>query len=175
MNFLENYSIENVEQLRDYLNTYIQTVITVADNLGINLHEKKFSGDHIGLQVLDSNEFDVVSDVLGGYCSLIHDTVIHNRRNRIFEFNQALEVGGIKIPRIEIFEPKPGADMKKLRPGIEHIAFKVDGYDDFLIECQNRKVSIDKIVEHNGSKFFKTAIFNGVEIEFRNDYLGRFN
>ena len=175
MDFLQNYLIKDREQLENYINTYITKTIAVGNNLGINLHEKRFLGDHVGLQVLDAKEFDTVSDVLKGYSSLIHDTVIHNRRNRIFEFNQTLETDGISIPRIEIFEPKPNADLKKLRPGIEHIAFKVGDYGDFLAECQNRGIAIDKIIEYNGSKFFKTAIVDGIEIEFRNDLLGRFD
>lgn len=106
------------------------------------------------------------------YCTLVHNGTIHNRRNRVYQFNNPITAYDTVIPRIESFEPKPEADIRKLRPGIEHIAYKVDDYDKFFSDCKTSDLPIDKsTTDDEGSKFFKTRFLNCVEIEFRNDYL----
>ncbi|MDQ5981527.1 MAG: hypothetical protein QG570_276, partial [Patescibacteria group bacterium] len=77
----------------------------------------------------------------------------------------------IEIQSIEIFEPKPTADISKLKPGIEHIAMKVDRFDELEEYFAKNKLPIDKSVQMNDSRFFKTKFINLVEIEFRNNYL----
>ena len=170
-----NYPIQSNKELNTFLNSYIDSALSVAKSLNINLQGKIFSGDHLGLQVLSSEEFDKCHNILLEYAKMIHDTIIHKRRNRIYHFKKLLNVKGIIIPKIEIFEPKPNADITKLRPGIEHIAFYVEGYDNFLEECKKNNVPIDKAINIDGSKFFKTELINNIEIEFRNDRLGEWD
>lgn len=125
------------------------------------------------MQITSKEEFNNVSKTLLTYSQLIHDRVIHNRRNRVYQFKETIVIFDISIPRIEIFEPKPGAEIKKLKPGIEHIAFKVDDYKSFINEFKKRNIPIDKEAEYEkGSFFFKTKLIDLVEIEFRNDFLG---
>lgn len=166
------YPIETNKILNNFFDFYIKDVLVVADNMGINLQAGNFFGDHLGLQVLSVEEFDKSHIIFLEYSEMIHDNIIHNRRNRVYRFKNSLDAEGIKIPKIEIFEPKPEADISKLRPGIEHISFVVKNYDNFLEECKQKNISIDKVVDMGGSKFFKTKIINNVEIEFRNDKLG---
>jgi predicted metalloenzyme YecM len=169
---LKFYSIESPQKLQSWLEVYLPLVKQVAKEFQINLEDKKFSADHLGLQVISKQEFDDCDKLLLKYCTLIHNGAIHGRRNRVYQFNEPIRVDDIIIPRIESFEPKPGADARKLRPGIEHIAFKVKNYEKFFSECEANGLPIDKsMVDEEGSKFFKTKFLNCVEIEFRNDYL----
>lgn len=169
---LKFYSVSDPQELKSWLEAYLPLVKRVASEFKLNLDDKIFSADHLGLQVISKQEFDDCDKNLMNYCSLVHDGTIHNRRNRVYQFNSPITVDGTIIPRIESFEPKPDADIRKLRPGIEHIAFKVENYDDFFVDCQRNGLPIDKsMVDDEGSKFFKTKFLNCVEIEFRNDYL----
>lgn len=170
-----NYPIQSNKELNTFLNSYIEYVLSVAGSLNINLQDEIFLGDHLGLQVLSSEEFDKCHDMLLEYSEMIHDTIIHERRNRIYRFKKPLNIKGITLPKIETFEPKPNADISKLRPGIEHIAFYVKEYDNFLEECKHNNVPIDKAIDMSGSKFFKTKLIDNIEIEFRNDRLGEWN
>ncbi len=172
---MTNYPIQSIDEIKTYLESYLNSVLSVANRLNINLLDKKFSGDHLGLQVLSKEEFDKCHDMLLGYSEMIHDSIIHERRNRIYRFKEILSVKGIAIPKIETFEPKPNADIFKLRPGIEHIAFYVENYNNFLEECKQKNIPIDKVVDINGSKFFKTKLIDNTEIEFRNDSLGEWD
>ncbi len=170
---VDYYAIKDPAQLENFLRVYVPLVVNVAKNLGIDLTEEQFAGDHLGVQVLSKKEFDQCGDWLLKYASLIHDQMIHERRNRVYAFNHSFVIQGIQVPRVEIFEPKPGADLRKLKPGVEHMAFMTRNYDDFLSQCMKRKMPIDKQLEFDdGSKFFKTRLVNLVEIEFRNDFLG---
>jgi len=137
----------------------------------IDLADKNIIGDHLGVQVLDNTELIEVSNQLLSYTHLNKEKIIHNRKNRIFKLNESFEVLGITLNNIEVFEPKPDADLKKLKPGIEHVAFSVKNYDSFLLSCQKNNVPIDKIVDAKGHKFFKTSFVNLVEIEFGNESL----
>jgi len=166
------YPIHSVEELEKYLTPYLKLVLFSLEQYKINLNTANASGDHVGLQVLSSQEFDDCHQILLKNSKLIHDDIIHDRRNRIYRFHAAPHSSDITIPRIEIFEPKPGVDIRKLRAGIEHVAFTIGNYDEFLSRCQKSNIPIDKINNINGSKFFKTRFINGVEIEFRNDFLG---
>ena len=165
------YPIKSIESIKKFLQSYLHLVKFTLQQYELNLNTS-ISGDHLGLQVLSSEEFDQCHDILLGYCELIHDDIIHDRRNRVYRFKPAIVIDDIAIPRIEIFEPKPNADVSKLRAGIEHIAFVVDDYDDFAARCKEKSIPIDKEVNLDGSKFFKTRLLNGIEIEFRNDQLG---
>lgn len=127
------------------------------------------------MQVLNAEEFDESSKILSGYATLVHDHIIHDRRNRVYKFESPLEIGVIEIQSIEIFEPKPNADANTLKPGIEHMAFKVNEYDIFFEWFKQQGHPIDKSSDMDGSKFFKTKLVDMVEIEFRNDFLGTFD
>jgi len=166
------YPIHSIEELKEYLTPYLKLVLFNLKQYKINLNTINGRGDHIGLQVLLNREFDSCHKILLKNSKLIHDHIIQNRRNRIYRFKNPPQIGDICIPRIEIFEPKPDTNIKKLRAGIEHIAFTVDNYDKFLKSCQKKNIPIDKTNDMNGSKFLKTTFVNGIEIEFRNDQLG---
>lgn len=166
------YPISSPKILTNFLKSYYPLINFVANQFKIDLSNKDFIGDHLGLQVLSSKEFDQCHQTLLKFSKLIHDAIIHNRRNRVYRFNTPLNISGFTMPRIEIFEPKPEADLSKLRPGIEHISFTVSNWQELLKTCQQNNVPIDKVVEDKQGKFFKTKFINCIEIEFRNDELG---
>lgn len=165
------YPIKSTDEITEFLHSYFPLVVFTLQKFELNLNTS-IAGDHLGLQALSKDEFDQCHDFLTQYSTLIHDGIIHERRNRVYRFNNAIVTDKYTIPRIEIFEPKPNADITKLRPGIEHIAFTVKNYERFVDLCKDRGVPIDKMVDIAGSKFFKTRLLNGIEIEFRNDQLG---
>lgn len=170
---LSYYKINTKDDLQDYANFYLPLVFTVLKEFGVSTDKFDLVGDHFGLQVLSEQEFENADSLLLSYSTLIHDTVIHGRRNRVYLFNNPVTFKDISIPRIEIFEPKPGAELKKLKPGIEHVAFFTPGYDLLFQHFVSKGYPIDKNVEfEDGSKFFKTSFVNLVEVEFRNDSLG---
>ena len=167
------YSIQSREKLEAYVKRYLEMVRVVLNNFSVDLENNNIEGDHLGVQVISAREFNECSKLLSTYSRLIHDKVIHDRRNRVYEFDRHISTNYLKIPRIEIFEPKPGADIKNLKPGIEHVAFYVKNYFDFVKELKKNDVPIDKEAEYSkGSWFIKTSFLDLVEVEFRNDYLG---
>lgn len=167
------YQVGTPATLKKFINVYIPLVLNIADSFSVDLTSNSFVGDHLGLQVLSSQEFNKVDEELLNYCSLIHDNVIHERRNRVYKFNIPIVSSGVSLQSIEIFEPKPNADVKKLKPGIEHVAFVSKDFDKTKAFFQEKDLPIDKFVEYpNGEKFFKTKLINMVEIEFRNKPLG---
>jgi len=170
---LQNYySIKNRVELSAFFDAYIRLVLNQFKIFNINFTEFGISGDHLGLQVLSSDEFDLVNDYTLGYSTLIHTGEIHNRRNNVYKLNESIVSNGVAIESLEIFEPKANADLSKLKPGFEHIAFKVDRYDDLLLYLHKHNLPIDKErTFKDGSKFFKTKLLNLAEIEFRDDYL----
>lgn len=172
MNLTKYYPIESAAKLAEYLETYLPIVVFIAKMFGVNLRSPEMSGDHLGLQVLNNEEFDKADELIKGYARVVHDTVIHERRNRVYQFNDPMGVLDLTFQSIEIFESKPGADLRRLKAGIEHAAFRVDNFDAFFEKIKAVGVSVDKFADMNGSKFFKTTLVNLVEIEFRNDYLG---
>ena len=171
MSLVDFYCIHNRDNLFRYTRIYWQLVSFYLDKYQIN-DSFDFRGDHLGLQVLSVEEFDQCHEIFLEYSSLINKDIIHQRRNNIYKFNMPLKLDNISIPKIEIFEPKPDANLGKLRPGIEHISLKVNNYQKLLQVSRDKGVPIDKAKEINGSRFFKTQFINGVEIEFRNDGLG---
>jgi len=171
-NLLAYYPVLSIKVIQEFAKAYFPLVELTCQQFQINLHDTGINGDHFGLQVLSDIEFDQCHKILLQYTKLVHDHVIHQRRNRVYHYHLPVQVNGITIPKIEIFEPKPDADISKLRPGIEHIAFVVDDYDQFLTEYKSKRIPIDKEINLQGSKFFKTKFINIIEIEFRNDELG---
>jgi predicted metalloenzyme YecM len=166
------YSLNTFFDLQSFVNVYLPLVENYTKKIGIEISKDILNGDHLGVQTLSAQEFDEVSNLIMGYSKTIKEGVIHNRRNNIYKFNQPLKYKDIEIPGIEVFEPKPDADIKKLKPGIEHVAFELKDYDIFLTKIKESGFPIDKEVNFDdGSKFFKTAFINLVEIEFRNDSL----
>lgn len=170
---LKYYSLNFPEELKDYLEAYLPLVKNIAEKYSVDLESNQFQADHLGVQVLSSEEFDQASEMLSAYSSLIHDNIIHERRNRVYQFNDPITASNLSLPRIEIFEPKPDAELRKLKPGIEHVAFMANDYDNLLANFKSNNYPIDKEnTFDDGSKFFKTSLVNLVEIEFRNDFLG---
>ena len=138
-----------------------------------NIYEEGLKGDHLGLQVLSADEFNQAHELISRFSTLINAGEIHNRRNNIYRFNEPVMSQGISVRGVEIFEPKPNANLRALKPGIEHLAFMVDDFDSYYEQCLNKGVPIDKMLTFDsGSKFFKTKLVNMVEVEFRNDFLG---
>ena len=132
-----------------------------------------FFAIHLGIQVISSEEFDAVHRSIMTYAEVINEGNIHERRNNVYRLNEFIVTGGIELQSIEIFEPKPNADISKLKTGFEHIAMKVDKYDELENFFKQNNLPIDKSVDLGDSKFFKTKFINLVEIEFRNGYLWR--
>lgn len=160
------YPINGIKQLEDFTRYYFGFVNAYSKEIfSIDLKSKALTGDHLGLQVLSANEFDEATQALLKFSTKISSTIIHNRRNNTFKFNKPLVIDKIEIPLIEIFEPKPDADLSRLKPGIEHIAFVVKDFANFYLEHKDT-MPIDKFVEQNGMKFFKTKFLNLIEIEF---------
>ncbi|MCA9302423.1 hypothetical protein KDA10_03645, partial [candidate division WWE3 bacterium] len=85
--------------------------------------------------------------------------------------NNYIKVGTIEIKSIEIFEPKPDADVTKLKPGIEHISLISPNFDDLHSFFIVNGLPVDKMGIDEVHKFFKTKLINMIEIEFRNDCL----
>ncbi|MGB0757263.1 MAG: VOC family protein [Patescibacteria group bacterium] len=169
----EYYTIRSNDKLQQYFELYIPLIKHYLGAYGIDIADSRFEGDHLGFQVHSAAEFEACDEILKEYSTLIKDSVIHERRNRVYEFKVPLEAHGVQMPRIEIFEPKPGADLPHLKPGIDHIALYVRDFDDFVFECKDKKVPIDKMKTfEEGSTFFKTVFYDLVEVEFRNDRLG---
>ena len=167
------YAVSSRENLASYLKVYLPLIIKVAARFQINLLDKNIHADHLGMQAISEEEFDETSKALSLYSTLIHNNIIHERRNRVYQFSKPFLINKISIPRIEIFEPKPNAELDNLKPGIEHIAFKVDDYDSFVSSFKKHKLPINREAEYQkGSKFIKTQLIDLVEIEFRNDFLG---
>lgn len=165
------YFLQTLQSIKKYCSKYFPLVKFLASSFKINLESLDIEGDHLGVQVLNSKEFDFVSRQLFGYTTLANEKIIHNRRNRIFKFIEPFEVGGIRLSNIEIFEPKPGADLSKLKLGIEHIAFITKDFDTLLAQAKSNNVPIDKAVDDGSHRFFKTSFVNLVEIEFGNESL----
>ena len=163
-------NIFTIESLSEFAQIYTKLVKLELQRLEIN--EEELTPDHYGAFVGSKEEFDSTSEQLLTFSTLIKEITLHNRRVRVFKLNNPLP-GIYSIPKIEIFEPKPDADLKKERFGIEHIAFKVKDFDTFIKSIDPSILA--KQGEVGNSKFAKTKTFNLVEIEFRNDSLGEEN
>lgn len=159
-----------IDSLIKFTNVYTQLVHQELIRLGLDNQE--LIPDHNGAFVGSKEEFDSTSEQLLTFSTLIKEITLHNRRVRVFKLNNPLP-GVYKVPKIEIFEPKPEADLKKERFGIEHIAFRVKDFKGLLSQINPDLLA--KQGEVGKSKFAKTKTFNLVEIEFRNDSLGEEN
>lgn len=170
---LNFYPISSPQKLESYCKVYLPLVLQVASTFGLDLTSQEFTGDHLGLQVLSSEEFDEANKLLLTYSTLVNAGVIHNRRNNIYKFNSPITCAGLTIKGIEIFEPKPTADVNKLKPGIEHIAFKVADFETFSQKLSKSSAPIDKTgTDDEGNMFLKTKLVNMIELEFRSNFLG---
>ncbi len=165
------YPVNNSDELRRYLSVYLPLVIEECRRFSIDVRQKRFQADHLGLQVLNSEEFDHVSTSLLAFSTIVKDEPIQHRRNQVFRFAVPVEEQGFQLSGIEIFEPKPGESLSKLRAGVEHIAFVVHDYEDFLSEVAARGIPIAKKADYGSGEFFKTVFLNGVEVEFRSSFL----
>lgn len=163
---IEKYPVQTHEKLRSFLNQYMPTVLRAGEKMGFDLKREDFTPDHLGLQVLNKAEFDAAHKVLSQYATLVHDEVIHERRNRAYRFIAPMQIERISIPGIEIFEPKPNADATLLRPGIEHVAFVTKDPHRVHAQLGDRGL-IAKVASYSLGKFIKTKLVDGVEIEFR--------
>lgn len=126
--------------------------------------------DHIGVLVHDKKEYNEVSLMLQKYSTRIREIVLDDRRVSIYKFDMPL-IGSYLMPKIEIFEPKPGEIEKNLRYGIEHIAFYISDWDEFKSNNLDL-IPVAKDFKVGTTSMVKTEIINTVEIEFRNERLG---
>ncbi len=156
---------ESLETFNIAYGELINSVLTPLD-----IPSKELTPDHLGVLTHSSEEFENLTKTLLQYSTQIKEIVLHERRVRVFKLNSPLS-GRYKVPKIEIFEPKPNIDITKLRFGVEHIAFQVKNFDEY-ISITKGKVGIIKEGTVGNSKFAKTEILNTVEIEFRSDALG---
>lgn len=156
------------ENIQDFVDSYFKSVLFMLSTYNIPFEDVVC--DHIGCLLHNSIEFDAVTNELNTYTKLIKSIELHNRRVKVFQLNDPIN-SGFLLPKIEIFEPKPDADFKQLRFGIEHIAFYVWDWDSFKSKYQS-KLPIIKEGSVDKSLFMKTEVLNTIEIEFRNDRLG---
>jgi predicted metalloenzyme YecM len=168
---LNHYPLHNTDVLQNYLEAYIPLVQYQLDQFGIDIKRETFHGDHLGLQVLSSQEFDEAHSLITQYAKTIKQGRIHDRRNNTYKLNQFIKAHDVQIQSIEMFEPKPDADLNKLKPGFEHISIFVQDYDNLYTYFVENNLPISKSVDLNGSRFFKTKFVNLVEVEFRDSYL----
>ncbi|HCC67715.1 TPA: hypothetical protein DEP90_00675 [Patescibacteria group bacterium] len=159
--------ISKKEDLQKLVNSYEMKVLSVLDSFNLKTH---LLCDHLGYLLHNSEEFDKVSKAMLEYSVLIKEVILHGRRIRVFKLKESL-TGKFNIPKIEIFEPKQGLDPSELRYGIEHIAFTVKDWEEFILKDRER-LPIVKEGSVGNSLFMKTEIINTIEIEFRNDRLG---
>lgn len=159
------------ESIQAFLTSYVPTVDYVLQVYNINL---PLEADHLGCLFHSSQEFDQISELISTYSEQIKEIILSGRRVRVFKLNTPIHAGKYTISKLEIFEPKPGADLATLRYGIEHISFYVKDWENFQ---KNTKplLPIAKEGSVNTSFFVKTEILNTVEIEFRSDRLGEEN
>jgi predicted metalloenzyme YecM len=165
------YQVDTRTKLQDFFTTYLQLVKLSLVQFDISKDTFKLEVDHLGLQVVSKEEFDLVHGSLSTYCNVVNTGIIHGRRNNIYKLNDPIEQGGFELSYVEIFEPKADADTYKLKLGIEHISFYSGKFDDLLNHFQTHRLPIAKQVDMHGSKFLKTTFINLVEVEFRNDFL----
>lgn len=160
------YPINSQTQLTKFLSQQVPRVLSVGEKIGLRLEQPAFTPDHLGLQVLNGEEFNAAHKTLSKYCKLVHNEMIHGRRNRVYRFTKPASSAGISFPGIEIFEPKPDAKPSTLRPGIEHVAFVVGDLPRVQMQLE-RLGLIAKDATYSLGRFLKTKLIDGIEIEFR--------
>lgn len=161
-----------LSELYKYMEVFLPLVIYTQGLFGIDAQKFEIEGDHIGVQVLSPEGFDQMHESILKYAKLKKEGIIHNRRNNIYVFNETFKVGDFSFKGLEIFEPKPGADISKLKAGVEHVSFYSPKFEELYNFVIEQKIPIDKyIVDERGEKFFKTKLLNMIEIEYRNTFL----
>lgn len=164
-----SYSLVSYTALQDYLKLYIPLVLHVAKQYEIDLLSVPFECDHIGYQSIGKEDYENCITKLLGFATKISEITLHDRRVAKFKFMEPIKIDKLVIPGIEIFEPKPGADIAKLKAGIEHIAFvNTEDFRAFYDNTLKNNVPVEKYVAGDDSTFFKTKFIDLVEIEFRN-------
>lgn len=152
--------------LQSFYTSYAKSVKFILDDYGIS----EVIPDHLGCLTHSKEEFEEATLELLKSAKQIKEIELHGRRVRVFKFEEPLN-SDFPMPKIEIFEPKPDAELKNLRFGIEHIGFYVKNFDEFLNNFES-KLPVAKKGQVNSSFFLKTETLNTVEIEFRSDKLG---
>lgn len=166
-----DYPIQSWSVVELFLWGYVPKLLAAGKAIGVGLDSIAFYGDHLGLQVMNAEEFDNAHNELLTFCTMTHDTMIHGRRNRIYRFRSPTPVEGILFRGIEIFEPKPGANPDALRPGIGHAAFLCSSIDDLLVQFHETGVAVAKDATYNDGRFIKTELVDDIEFEFREQSL----
>ena len=118
------------ENIQRFVDSYFKSVLFMLNTYNIPFEDVVC--DHIGCLLHDSIEFDEVTSELNTYTKLIKSIELHNRRVKVFQLDDPINSEFV-LPKIEIFEPKPEADLKQLRFGIEHVAFYVKDWDIFNV------------------------------------------
>lgn len=165
------YQVDTVTKLHAFFTAYLQLVELSLVQFDISKDKFKLEVDHLGLQAVSKEEFDLIHKSLSTYCQIVNTGVIHGRRNNIYKLKFPVVQDGFELNYIEIFEPKADADIYKLKLGIEHISFYSGNFEELLNHFRMHSLPIAKQVDMHGSKFLKTTFINLVEIEFRNDFL----
>ena len=165
------YPINSSQHLNSFFKVYFPTVVNQLSLFGIDAKKFALECDHMGLQVLSSKEFDEVHTKMTKFAKLVHGGKIHSRRNNVYVLGDKPTASGFELQSIEIFEPKPNADLQHLKPGFEHTAFKTNVFGLLEKYFESTNLPIAKRVEDDRSIFFKTKLVNMIEIEFRTDFL----
>ncbi len=162
---LDNFTLSAITE---FTNSYFKSAEFLLKTY--NIPQTEIVCDHLGCLFHNSEEFDAVTNIIKVYSREIKSIELHNRRVKVFELNEPIN-GLYLLPKIEIFEPKPNADPKTLRYGVEHISFYIPNWENF-IKTYKERLPIAKEGSVNTSIFIKTEIINTIEIEFRSDRLG---
>ncbi len=169
--YKEFYQLNTRHELNEFFAAYLPLVQLALKQFGVSKDRFQLEIDHLGIQVSSGQEFDLVHNSLFTYSTVVNSGIIHGRRNNLYRLNEPIEIDGLILPYLEIFEPKADADVYRLKLGIEHISYYSSRFDELLTHFVENRVPIAKQVDMHGSKFLKTVFMNLVEIEFRNDFL----
>lgn len=173
MHGVDIYGITTWRTLARCASRYMRLALTVALLEGVDLTSARFAGDHLGLQARSAREFDDVVRTVGAYALPVRRESIDGRRNCVLRLRRPLRGGGWEMPLVEVFEPKLREAPRDLRPGIEHCAFVVSDYEQWLRDWPGRRELVAKRRDSATRVFVKTWIINGIELELRPVSLGK--
>lgn len=171
-NLAAYYPLNSQQNLENFWKGYLKLVDLTLNNFGFSITDPNLIPDHLGLQVRNKEEFKQCHEKLLNIATLLSEEVVNDRWCNIYQFKQTPTSDDVSVPRIEIFDPMPGQNERELRSGIEHLAFQVKNYSQFVKEWMKKNSPIEYEKQIGHSTFFKTPFVNGILLEFRNDRLG---
>ncbi len=170
------YPINSQKNLQQFWETYFPLVQLSLNYFGYSLNNSGLQPDHLGIQVNNRKEFISCHKKLMKISTLLSEEIVNKRWCSIYKFKKPPTTkGNIFIPRIEIYNPTPKQHNLEIKSGIEHVAFTVKNYSQFIKEWSSKKLPILYEKKIDNSTFFKTPFINGLLIEFRNDELGEWS